>query len=372
MEFITTLFIGLGLVVAAQVIAPPAQGGRKPITVASPAQEQSRPATTSAAGQASSKPSTAVPPARAGSKPATAAVPIPRSPSPASASQRSSEKSSISSRPLPWYVILNSPRDINELWQKIENPDLLVIKPGEDGAVAGQNTHPTVRGDQAPPLSAVQSIDVQGRVAAEYADLKAMITIALPGPEAVWVPIRLDDQRVASAREENRELLLRTGDRREWQVQLAGPGTHQIQVEFRAVVRSDPTKRWLSVPVPEAASTQLKLEFLDHASDIIVGSNEDFGFEDQGEGKPRRLLAHLSPRSKLEVSWAGGEGPTVERAPLLTAQGEIAVDIDVDQMRTRSSWMIRCVRGLTRRLEFRVNDEDELTELLVNDESNRR
>ena len=138
------------------------------------------------------------------------------------------------------------------------------------------------------------------------------------------------------------------GEHEEWQVQLSGPGEHRIQVEFRASVRTDPAKKWLSVPIPEAASTRVELDFLDHESDIVVGSNEDFGLRDLGEGKPRRLLAHLSPRSKLEVSWAVGEGSGAGSSPFLTAQGEIAIDIDADQMRTRSSWMVRCVRGMTR------------------------
>src|SRR5262249_15454522 len=153
-----------------------------------------------------------------------------------------------------------------------------------------------------------ERIEVEGRVGVEYADLTASITIVLKGPDAIWVPISLDDQRVASAREGTRELALRMGDRNDWQVQLSGPGLHRIQVDFRASVRSDPLRKWLSVPIPLAPSTRLELDYLNRESDIVVGSNEEFGLTDLGAGKPRRLLAHLSPRSKLEVSWAAGEG----------------------------------------------------------------
>ena len=55
--------------------------------------------------------------------------------------------------------------------------------------------------------------------------------------------------------------------------------------------------------------------------------------------------------------------------PLLTAKGEIAIDIDEEQVRTRSSWAIRCVRGTTRSLEMRMDDEDEVTELQLDDQS---
>ena len=57
------------------------------------------------------------------------------------------------------------------------------------------------------------------------------------------------------------------------------------------------------------------------------------------------------------------------RAPLLTAQGEIAIEIDAQQMRTRSSWSIRCVRGTARSLELKVDDDDEITELELDDQS---
>ena len=55
-------------------------------------------------------------------------------------------------------------------------------------------------------------------------------------------------------------------------------------------------------------------------------------------GKGKRLTAHLSPRSKLEVSWSDNADSGEQTPPLLTAQGEIAIDLDAQQMRTRSSW----------------------------------
>ncbi len=356
LDLITTLFIGLGHLLVAQTIGPPAPVGPKPSAAAAPA-------------RVGSKPSAATVPAPGSSKPPVATVRAPAGPELPPATAAAAESSANGNRTLPWIIILNSPRDLDELWQKIESPDLLVIKPDQANAAGPRNGRAGDSGDRGPPPWAVQSIDVAGRVAVESADLTASITIVLKGSEPVWVPIRLDDQRVRSAREGSRELLLRMGARQEWRVQLSGPGEHRIQVEFRAPVRTDPAKKWLSVPIPEAASTRLELDFLDRESDIVVGSNEDFGLKNLGDGKPTRLLAHLSPRSKLEVSWAAGEGSGAGSSPLLTAQGEIAVDIDADQMRTRSSWMIRCVRGTTPRLEIRINDEDELTELLVDDQS---
>src|SRR5262249_48613261 len=112
---------------------------------------------------------------------------------------------------------------------------------------------------------------------------------------------------------------------------------------------------------------RLVLDFFGNESDIIVGTNEDFGVSDEGRDKPRRLVAHLSPRSRLDVSWAGGDGSGAGGSPLFSAQGEVAIDIDADQMRTRSSWMLRCIRGTTRAFQFQLSDEHELTELSVDD-----
>jgi hypothetical protein len=270
--------------------------------------------------------------------------------------------------PLPWSVILHSPRDLDDLWQKIENPDLLVIRPDQAEALGPRSARAGELREKDQVPWTVQSVEIAGRVSALDADLTASIAIVVKGPEAVWVPIRLDGARVARAREGSRELLLRMGDRAEWQVQVAGPGEHRIEVDFKATVRADPARQWLSVPIPEAASTRLALDFAAHEADIVVGSNEDYGVKDLGEGRPRQLVAHLSPRAKLEVSWARGENSAAGSSVLLSAQGEIAVDIDEDEMRTRSSWIIRCVRGMTRELELQINPEDKPTELLVDDQ----
>jgi len=354
LERITTLFIGLGCLLVAQVSGQPAQVGLKSTSAAAPAQVGSKSTSAGAAAQVRSKPTSAAAPAQGASKPASAARSVP-------------ESSGAESRPFPWNIILNSPRDLDELWQKIERPDLLVTRPDQIGAAGRRQAERADRGDSGPLLWAVQSVLVEGRVAVDYADLKASMTIVLKGSEAVWVPIQLDDQRVASAREGDRELLLQVGERRDWQVQLSGSGVHRIQVEFRAPVRTDPARKWLSVPIPEAASTRVELDCFNRESDLVLGSNEEYGLRDLGEGKPRRLSAHLSPRSKLEVTWTIGDGSGEGSSPLLTAQGEIAIDVEADLVRTRASWVIRCIRGIARNLEFRIDAEEELTELLVDD-----
>ena len=69
------------------------------------------------------------------------------------------------------------------------------------------------------------------------------------------------------------------------------------------------------------------------------------------------------------MSWTSNADSGAQNPPLLTAQGGIAIDIDAQQMRTRSSWSIRCVRGTARSLELRIDDEDEVTELQLDDQA---
>ena len=86
-------------------------------------------------------------------------------------------------------------------------------------------------------------------------------------------------------------------------------------------------------------------------------------------GKTTRLTAHLSPRSRLLVSWTSGAESGSRNPPLLTSRSEIAIDIDETQVRTQSSWAIRCVRGATRNLELGIDDDDEVTDLELDDQS---
>ena len=63
-------------------------------------------------------------------------------------------------------------------------------------------------------------------------------------------------------------------------------------------------RRKLSIAIPEAQSTRVELNFAGHESDVVIGTDEDFGMTKLGQGKGLLLAAHLSPRSKLEVSFS--------------------------------------------------------------------
>ncbi len=267
----------------------------------------------------------------------------------------------------PWFVILNAPQDLDELWRKIERPDLVLLK-GDRLENFGGRKPVAGRGGQA-SRALVESVKISGRVVGESADLVIELTVASSGAGAVWVPIRLDNQRLVAAREKGRDLDLRQQERGEWLVQLTGEGEHGIRIELRAGIINELARRRLSFAIPEAQSTRLELDLGGRGSDIVIGANEDFGQNEPGRDKAKPLTAHLSPRSKLEVSWLEEAEPGRGAAPILTAQGEIAIEIDAQQVRMRSSWSIRCIRGTARNVELAVGDEDEITEVELDDQS---
>ncbi|MFI5460484.1 MAG: hypothetical protein ACHRXM_34135 [Isosphaerales bacterium] len=262
---------------------------------------------------------------------------------------------------------MNGPQDLDELWRKVERPDLVVIK-GDQLAAKGTRAGPGGNRDGATAWL-VEAVRVRGQVARDFANLSVELAIVVKGAEPVWAPIRLDGQKLTGAWEGVRDLSLRMVERQEWQVKLTGGGEHRIQVDLRAPVSMDPARKTLSLAIPAALSTSVELGFLERESDIVIGANENFGQKVVGDGKGTRLTAHLSPRSKLDVSWTNNADSGAENPPLLTAQGGIAIDIDLEQMRTRSSWSIRCVRGTTRSLEIRIDDLDEVTELQLDDQA---
>ena len=78
--------------------------------------------------------------------------------------------------------------------------------------------------------------------------------------------------------------------------------------------------------------------------------------------------AHLWPRSRLILDWTDEAKSGFPPPPLLAAQVEIAIDADLEAVTTRSSWVIRCVRGIARRLEIRLDELDVVQTLKLDDQ----
>lgn len=265
----------------------------------------------------------------------------------------------------PVYLFLNTPEDLQQLLKKLEQPDFILMSgTGRRGRAGGTAEA------EAPGRSwtaVVRSVAVQGEVVGDAANLALDVAISsrLAGPH--WVTLRLDQRTVTEAREQGRLLPLRVQPREGWQVELAGEGEHRIRVELKVPLRSTTEGQALDLMIPEAPSTEVRLDVDRVVSEARAGANEPVRGEPIGRGseKRTRLSAHLSPRARLDLSWDVEAEPGAELAPLLSIQGEIAIDVDPGAFRTRSSWLVKALRGSMRSLELHLDPEDEVLEVTL-------
>ena len=141
---------------------------------------------------------------------------------------------------LKYYVILDAPADLDALLQKIRHPDLelrQVDRPAAEEILTGLPEDLLAK-----PSWVVESVRVRGRIGEDFAILKVVLAIDMKSDGPSWVPIRLDDQKLAVAREGSRELALRTAGRSQWQVEVTGRGRHLVEVDLRAAVMAKPAQ----------------------------------------------------------------------------------------------------------------------------------
>ena len=120
--------------------------------------------------------------------------------------------------------------------------------------------------------------------------------------------------------------------------------------------------------IPEAPSTYFELDVPRPVQEVDVASGGSVGKTVLAGGKGTRLSAHLWPRSRLILDWTDEAKSGFPPPPLLAAQVEIAIDADLEAVTTRSSWVIRCVRGIARRLEIRLDELDVVQTLKLDDQ----
>lgn len=264
-------------------------------------------------------------------------------------------------------IILNSAADIGEFLKKIKQPDLIILKPGSGGG--GQERAGAIVSGSG-TTHVINSIKIRGRAANELVDVEIELEIGLlvRGPE--WVPIGLEHQMIASAREGDRELELKAGAHDDWRVRLEGQGTHTLRVDFKSPVQADPERKRLQLVIPAAPSTYLDVEIPRAvADDVRLEGGEWIGKSTLAAGRGTRIKGYVTPRSRLLLEWSNEGDPGSQVAVLLAAQAEIEIDADPDKVTTRSSWVIRCVRGIARSLELRLDEKDIVSHLELDDQS---
>jgi hypothetical protein len=267
----------------------------------------------------------------------------------------------------PAYIFLNAPGDLDAFWKKLTQPDFILMT-GEDF----RNKLARARAESAPagPWAVVpRSVAIRGEVQAELASLSLELGVSVLVAEPTWVSVRLDKQTVTEAREGDRPLPIRVGPQGDWQAEVHGRGEHAIRVDFEARPRTTIAGRDLGFAIPAAPSTEVKVDVDQVVAEASAGSDEPVRREPIRGGKATRLSAHLVPRARLDLGWQVEADSGAQLAPLLTIQGDIAIDVDPGAFRTRSSWIIKSIRGAMRSLELRIDPDDEVLELTLDGQS---
>ncbi len=246
--------------------------------------------------------------------------------------------------------------DWEEFLKKLGHPDFILKR----GATQNEGESPREPAPlMVPPAAVVDSVRVRGSAEKDLAKLVIEFGITSTVDSPAWVPIRLDENMLIEVREGERKLDVRDLKGKGWQVELRGKGQHTVRVDLLARLKASGDGYRLELAIPEAAQTQFQIDVPQRVVDASAGL-EPIAFK---EGRPTKLEGHLTARSRLDVSWRVEAEPGIQLPHLLAMQGEIAVDIDADSLRTRSWWMIHAVRGTTRNLEFHLDPNVEVLDV---------
>jgi hypothetical protein len=261
--------------------------------------------------------------------------------------------------PIP--IFLNAPTDLDAFWKMLSRPDFVIL----DGDLyrklrqAAEQTGPP----KATPAAVVESIALSGVVSGDWAKLSVDYRVSMASDGPYWVPIQLDGLTISDIRDASGDLPTRLGEGRGWFVELKGSGDHLVRVGLLAPVRSTVEGKKLELAMHPAASTRLDLLVPRTALDASSGANEPIGLTPVPGGDSVRLTARLSPRSRLDLTWRERVDPAVDLPTLLSAQGEISLEIERGSIRSRSSWVVTSIRGATSQLTFRLDSAEELLDI---------
>lgn len=260
----------------------------------------------------------------------------------------------------PILIFLNAPGDREAFWKMLGRPDFVVLN-GERYRKLRQGTEPSKAVGAVP----IDSITATGDVAGDWAQLSVEIRATLPEEGTTWVSIGLDGLTLAEVREGPRTLPTRVAEGRSWEVELTGRGEHAIAISLLAPVRSTAEGKRLDLPIPLAASTSVELAVPDKVEDASTGLNEPVAVLPARGGPGARLVARLSPRPRVELAWRDRTDPAVKLPALLSAQGEIALEVERGLIRSRSFWVVNAIRGSAGQIAVRLEPGEEALDVEV-------
>jgi hypothetical protein len=263
--------------------------------------------------------------------------------------------------PIP--IFLNAPADRETFWKMLGRPDFVILN-GDRYRKLLQGAGPA-RAASPAPAAQVESVVATGDVAGDRARLAVSFGVAMAVDGPAWVPIQLDGLTLTEVREGSRDLPTRLAEGRSWEVELTGRGGHPVVVSVLAPVRSTAEGRRLDLPIPPAASTRIELLVPGKVVDAGTGINEPVSVLPVEADAGARLAARLSPRSRVELTWRERSDPAGTLAALLSAQGEIALEVERGSIKARSSWAVSAIRGSVGQLAIRLDAGEEAVEVEV-------
>ena len=157
-------------------------------------------------------------------------------------------------------------------------------------------------------------------------------------------------------------------ERGQWEVRLEGAGEHHLRFELKVPVNVSLDQKHFTMAIPEAPSTFFRAR---HSSSG-AGCRHCFGWvggqdgDCWRQGNPPDCPSLAAIATGLELDRRGELRST--STPAAAAQVEIAIDPDLEAVATRSTWVIRCVRGLARKLEIRLDEQDVVQALKLDDQ----
>jgi hypothetical protein len=292
-------------------------------------------------------------------KPESAPLPIP----PPASEEKKTEPAPVP----PVYLFLNAATDLNDLIAKLSKPDFVLVDWVKYQTLQEKAEAAMKVGESA--TNVINSVALNGELDNDRASLEVEYRIISAGEGPRRVPIGLDGQVIGSATEEGRPVLVETAPEGGWAVELEGKGEHRILVRLHPPVRSTSEGSRLDLSIPEAASTRLDLRTRPSVIEARLGSEESVPVVPDPDGEGSVLRAYVSPRSRLELSWRtrAVEGPS--GPALLTAQGEIAIEVQRGVLQARATFEVRSERGSARSLGIKLDPEDELLALEIDGRS---
>ena len=262
----------------------------------------------------------------------------------------------------PSVILLEPPANRDSLLEKLRRPDLILWNGTDfDRSLLGRPMEPLT------PIAArgvVESVSVEVRPAGSRAELLLRFGIQVTGEGHVVVPIALDGLILGRVSEDGADLAVATlGERRAWGIELTRPGEHQVIVETGVAIRSVGISQSLELAIPPAGSTTVGLRTERSLVTAQAGPDEPLALEDG----PTNLRAggHLSPRSRLELTWQERDLPGDPLPTVLAARGEVAITVGLDVLETRETWSVAALRGEAHELVVRLEADEEVVALEV-------